>query len=334
MRMATDPVLRFGVLGAARITPGALIAPCAGDERAIVHCVAARDRGRAVAFAQKHAIAVVHTSYDDVIRDPEIDAVYNPLPISAHHEWTIKALRAGKHVLCEKSFASNAREAEEMAAVARETRLVLMDAFHYRYHPVFKRAKSIVDSGALGQVRAIEARFDVPVKDPNDIRMVYATGGGVTMDIGCYPISWCRHITGEEPVEVTAVAEEGPAKVDVYLKATLKFASGIEATASGDMRPEVKFRAHLKVTGTRGEMFVRNPLAPQMGHAIETDIGGVKKSEELDRRPTYSYQLDAFIDAVTMDAPLLTGPDDAVKQMRLIDRCYEAAGLPIRGLPS
>ncbi len=325
-------MIRFGVLGAAKIAPNALIQPCADEDRADIHCVAARDRGRAGRFAEEHGIPTVHDSYAEVINDPAINAVYNPLPISLHHEWTIKALRAGKHVLCEKSFAANAKEAKEMAAVAEETELVLMDAFHYRYHPVFRRALEVVQSDMLGQVRSVAGAFHIQVTDTSNIRMIYGTGGGVTMDIGCYPISWARHITGEEPEVVTAVAEVGPPNVDTYLAATFHFPSGIEATASGDMRAGTKTRMDLKVTGDEGEMMVTNPLVPHKGHRIELDIQGEKTVEELDRRPTYAYQLDAFIAAVEEGKPLLTGASDAVKQMQLIDRCYEAAGLPLRGL--
>ncbi len=325
-------MIRFGVLGAAKIAPKALIQPCADEDGADVHCVAARERGRAEGFAEEHGIPVVHDNYADVISDPAINAVYNPLPISLHHEWTIKALRAGKHVLCEKSFAANAREAEEMAAVAEETGLVLMDAFHYRYHPVFRRAREVVETGILGQVRSVEGVFHIQVTDTTNIRMIYATGGGVTMDIGCYPISWARHITGEEPEAVTAVAEVGPPNVDTYLAAEFRFPSGIEATVSGDMRAGTETRMDLKVTGDKGEMMVTNPLVPHRGHRIELDLQGEKTVEELDLRPTYAYQLDAFIDAVEEGKPLLTGAADAVKQMRLIDRCYEAAGLPLSWL--
>ncbi len=325
-------MIRFGVLGAANIAPSALVHPCADDDRASIQCIAARDRARAESFAVEHGIPVVHDGYDEVIQDAAIDAVYNPLPISLHHPWTIKALETGKHVLCEKSFASNAKQAEEMAEVAGQTGLVLMDGFHYRYHPVFIRAREIVESGMLGRVRTVEGAFHAPVTDTGSIRMNYATGGGVTMDIGCYPISWARHITAEEPEEVTATAEVGPPNVDTYLEARFRFPSGIEATVSGDMRPGAKFRMDLKVTGDEGEMLIRNPLIPQMGHRIELDIKGEKTAEELDRRASYAYQLDAFIESVEEGKPLLTGADDAVKQMRLIDRCYEAAGLPLRGL--
>ena len=325
-------MIKFGTISAADITPKALVYPCADEPNAYIRCIAARDRKRAEGFAEWHRIPVVYDNYDEVIADEKCNAIYNPLPISMHHEWTIKALRAGKHVLCEKSFSSNAAEAEEMAAVAKETGLVLMDAFHYRYHPVFLRAREIFDSGMLGTIRTVEGAFHIPVTDPNNIRNIYAMGGGVTMDIGCYPISWARHITGEEPAEVEATAEVGPPNVDTYLAAKFTFPSGIEASVSGDMRAGVKFRMDLTVTGDKGTMSIRNPLAPQSGHAIMLDIGGKQSVETKDRRATYGYQLDAFIAAVEQGGSLYTGPDDAINQMRTIDRCYEAAGLPLRGL--
>ena len=325
-------MIRFGVLSAAKIAPVALVHPCEDDARAEIYCMAARDRTRAEKFSREHNIPVVHDQYSDVINDPTINAVYNPLPISLHHKWTIRALRAGKHVLCEKSFSANAREAAEMAAVAEDMNLVLMEAFHYRYHPVFRRARQVVESGLLGQVRRVDGVFHIEITGASDIRMNYATGGGVTMDIGCYPISWVRHITGEEPTEVTASAEVGPPNVDTCLKAEFGFSSGIQATISGDMRTGAKRRIDLQVTGDKGEMMVTNPLVPHKGHRIDLEIQGRKTVEELDHRSTYSCQLDAFVEAIEESKPLFTGPADAVRQMQLIDRCYQAAGLPLRGL--
>ena len=185
----------FGALGAAGITPRALVVPCWDEPRAAIRCVAARDRRRAEGFAQWFRIPVVHDGYADVVTDASIDAVYNALPISGHREWTLQALAAGKHVLCEKSLACNAREAEAMAQAAEDAGLVLMEASHYRYHPVFMRAKEIVDSGVLGRIEEVEATFNAPVTDPEDIRNQYATGGGATMDLGCYPISWVNSRT-------------------------------------------------------------------------------------------------------------------------------------------
>jgi len=325
-------MIKFGTLSAANITPKALVYPCSDEPRAYIRAIAARDRARAEGFAKWHRIGHVHDSYDEVIDDASTNALYNPLPIAMHHEWTIKALRAGKHVICEKSFAANAQEAEEMAAVAKETGLVLMDAFHYRYHPVFIRAKQIYDSGVLGPIRSVVGAFHVPVTNPTDIRNIYEMGGGVTMDIGCYPISWSRHITGEEPEKVEAEAETGPSNVDTYLKAEFVFPSGVLATVSGDMRAGVDSRMQLTVTGDSGTMHVRNPLVPQNGHSIVVNIDGTETVEVRDRRATYGYQLDAFIDAVEEGGTLFTDADDAVLQMRTIDRCYEAAGLPLRGL--
>ncbi len=326
-------MIRFGILGAARITPAALIYPCMNEPNAFIYCIAARDRQRAGDFAKHHHIRHVCDTYEEIVTHERVNAIYNPLHIPAHHPWTMKALAAGKHVLCEKSLACNASEAEEMNQAAKDAGLVLMDAFHYRYHPVFQRAKAIYDSGVLGDIESIYAAFHIPVTDPSDIRMNYELGGGVTMDIGCYPISWVRHLTGEEPDAIEAGAVVGPPHVDVFLEAHMEFPGGIKATTSGDMREGVSFTAEISVKGSKGTLKVDNPISPQSGHLITLNVDGQESRETLDRRPTYAYQLDAFINAVEKGDPLFTDGEDAVKQMQVIDRCYEAAGLPVRGLP-
>ena len=323
-------MIRFGTLGAAKITPAALIYPCMNEFNAQIVSVAARDRARAEQFAKAHHIPRVFDSYSAVIDDEKADAVYVPLPITAHHEWCMKALAAGKHVLCEKSMAANADQAIEMNAAAVGSGLVLMDAFHYRYHPLFGRVREIYQSGLLGQIRTIDAVFHVPVTDKNDIRMNYETGGGVTMDIGCYPISWVRHLTDKEPKVLSAVAEVGPPEVDVMLNTEMTIGD-IRVTTSGDMRSSVKFRATLTVVGDQGEMRVHNVIAPQFGSQIELIQGDANTVETFDRRPTYAYQLDAFLDAVEHGSALATDGSDAVKQMQVIDACYAAAGLRKRG---
>jgi len=324
-------MIRFGVLGAAQITPAALIYPCMNEPLARISVIAARDRAKAQAFATAHHIRTVCDSYANVVVHETIDAVYNPLHIPAHHPWTIAALNAGKHVLCEKSLACNADQAKEMSQLAKAKELVLMDAFHYRYHPLFARMKNIVDRGELGTLESIDAVFHIPVTDPDNIRMNYHLGGGVTMDIGCYPISWVRHLAGTEPTVVSATAEVGPPNVDLFLETKME-AGNINITTSGDMRPSASFRAEVTVRGNRGEMRVDNVVAPQMGHLLTLEVNGQTSVETLNRRPSYAYQLDAFIAAVETGEPLWTDGDDAVAQMTVIDRCYEAAGLPIRGL--
>lgn len=324
-------LLRFGTLGAARITPPALVAPAKENPGVEVVAVAARDRAKAKTFAEEHGIARVHSTYQEVIDDPAVEVVYNPLPISHHCEWTIKALRAGKHVLCEKAIANNAEEAQRMTDVARETGLVLMEAFHYRYHPVFLRAQQIVSGRELGPLKSVEAWFTTPITNPQDIRMIYETGGGVTMDIGCYPIHWVRHLTGEEPEVVSANAAVGPPKVDLSLTAELRFPGGISGRVRGSMEASAGFSAELVAEGARGTLRVTNPLAPQLGHKIELTVEGGTSEETLDRRPTYAYQLDAFVDAVLNGTPLPTDGEDGVRNMKVIDAAYIAAGLPPRG---
>ena len=325
-------MIRIGTLGAAAISPNALTKPAANNADVQVTVVAARDRSRAEEFAEAWGIGEVVDSYDEVVTHPDVDAIYNPLPISHHREYTIKALRAGKHVLCEKSFACNEAEAREMADVAQETGLVLIEAFHYRYHPVFQRALELYHDGAIGDLVEVEGAFNVGSPRPGDIRMIYATGGGATMDMGCYPLSWVRHFTGEEPEVVSAKAEEGPPDVDILLQPELLFPSGARGRTSGIMKAGQPFEAYLNVTGTRGKLNVRNPLVPHMGHNIELVNDAGTKNEELTLRPTYEFQLDAFVDAVENGTKLETDAEDGVRQMRLIDNCYRAAGMKLRGM--
>jgi len=325
-------MLKFGVLGAADITPRALIFPCVDEPRAYIRAIAARDRARAEAMARWAKIPEVLDDYQAVIDAPDCNVVYIPLPITSHREWTLKALEAGKHVLCEKSLAANGDEAEEMARSAADKGLVLMEAFHYRYHSVFRRAKEIVESGVLGRLHEISAGFCINGPPPaSDIRMQYATGGGATMDLGCYPISWVRHLLDAEPEEVSAEAVEGPPDVDLQLFTEMRFADGAIARTRGDMSADATFEMGFSVVGDAGELKVKQPLVPQMGHSIELTVDGRSTSETCDRRPTYGYQLDAFIAAVEDGQPLYTDAADGVRQMRLIDRCYQAAGMRLRG---
>ena len=321
--------LRIGTLGAAAITPSALMEPAKENADVVVAAIAARDRIRAQQFADHRQIDSVYDHYDDVIADDSLDVIYNPLPISHHLEYTVKALRAGKHVLCEKSFALNAREAEEMHDVAQETGLVLIEAFHYRYHPIFDRALEIVESGALGKLEHIDARFVIGTPNAESIRMHYATGGGATMDMGCYPISWLRHITKSEPKVVSATAKIGNPDVDLRLEVDYELKDGLTARTVGSMC-DPGFAADMEVRGSNGRMLVVNPLVPQHGNKIELTVGTESSEEEFTRRPTYAFQLDAFVDAVQNGRQLPTDSADAVKQMRVIDAAYLAAGMKTR----
>ena len=326
---------RFGTLGAANITPGALLQPASRNEEVSVVAIAARNREHAVAMAEKGGVEHVVDDYQAVIDHPDVNVVYNPLPISHHLEWTLKALAAGKPVLCEKSFAMNEREAAEMAEAADRAGLLLIEAFHYRYHPVFLRALEIYQSGAIGDLVRLTGSFYAPVGDrgmpPDSIRMIYATGGGATMDMGCYPLSWMRHFSGEEPHVVSAEAVEGPPDVDLRLTTELAFASGATGGTVGSMMTGDRYAADLVAKGSKGTLTVTNPLVPHMGHEIKLTVDGETSTETLTKRTTYDYQLDAFVRALNTGESLPTDAADAVKQMRLIDSAYRAAGMKVRG---
>ena len=223
--------LRIGVLGTARITGRALMEPARAVPQVTVAAVAARDKARAEEFALAHGVPVAHGSYELLLADPGVDAVYIPLPNALHAPWTLRAIAAGKHVLCEKPFASNAPEAVSVAAAARRSSLVVMEAMHYRYHPLVRRMASLISEGAIGTPRHAQAWTSWPVPDMGDIRYDYALGGGALMDGGCYAID-CLRLVAEQvraagPSVTGALADPLPGEpVDRGLAARLAFPGG------------------------------------------------------------------------------------------------------------
>ncbi|MFM7735665.1 MAG: Gfo/Idh/MocA family protein [Alphaproteobacteria bacterium] len=328
---ATDAPLRIGVLGAARIAPMALLRPARAVRGASVVAIAARDRERARAMAEKHGVPRVHASYDALVDDPEIDAVYVPLPNSFHREWTIRALEAGKHVLCEKPIASNAEEALDMVEAARRADRRLVEAFHWRHHPLARRMLEVVASGELGRVRRIEASFCIPLPLPGDIRWRLDLSGGATMDTGCYAIHALRTLAGAEPEVVSARAKLASPRVDRAMEAEMRFADG----RTGRMRCSLLSARLLSISaavfGDLGEMRVFNFVAPHFHHSLRVTTGSGTRRERLLGEATYVYQLRAFVEHVRRGAPVPTGPFDAVANMCAIDAVYEASGLGRRG---
>ena len=323
--------VRIGILGAARIAPAALVRPARRLPEAEATAVAARDPERARKFASRHGVPTVHAGYDAVLADSGIDAVYNPLPNGLHARWTIAALEAGKHVLCEKPFTNNAAEAGQVAAVAARTGLVVMEAFHYRYHPLAERMRSIAQDGELGELRRIETWLCFPLPRFSDIRYRYDLGGGALMDAGCYTVHMQRLLGGGEPEVVSARAKLRTPDVDRAMAAELRFPSGAEGRLTCSMWSSSVLRVGARVTGEAGEMRVLNPTAPHIYHRLTVRAGGRKRAERLRGRPTYEYQLQAFCDAVLRGEPTLTPPEDSIANMRVIDSIYQAAGMKLRG---
>ncbi|MEM7458592.1 MAG: Gfo/Idh/MocA family oxidoreductase [Pseudomonadota bacterium] len=315
----------IGLLGAARITDKAVVHPARVTPQCRLMAIAARDRDRAEAYAKQYSVESVLGSYDDVISDPRVDLVYNPLPINLHAAWTIKALQAGKHVLCEKPFAMNVDEAKAMLDMSKATGKRLIEAFHYRYHPAFETCLAWLAADEIGEVREIHAAFDVQIKDNGtEIRHRIETGGGAMMDLGCYPLHWALTVMGEAPSSVEARATLTPTGVDETLQSDLGFGSGASAHLTTSMAPGANFRADMKIVGSKGEIHFANPLAPHAGGRLRTSAG---REAEVSPITTYTYQLASVLKAVQLGTPVPTEGDMILRQQAALDAVYEAAGL-------
>lgn len=323
--------IRIGILGAASIGKTGLIIPAKSVPEVEMIGVAARDPARAETYARKHGLPRTFTSYDALLNYSDIDAVYNPLPNSLHAEWTIRALRAGKHVLCEKPFSANAPEAEQMAQAAAESGKVLSEAFHFRYHPLPTRMKAIIASGELGTIRHIETSFCFPLPNPHNIRYQYDLAGGALMDAGSYAVSMLRFLADAEPEVTHAQAKLISPKVDRAMSAEFRFADGGTGRLTCSMLSRILFDMSAVVTGDKGQMRVLNPYHPQWFYRLKVQGQQGSRTERVQAESSYVYGLRAFARAIRGEATLLTGPDDAVANMRLIDAIYEKSGLPPRG---
>lgn len=332
---AITRILKIGTLGAARITPAALLKPARELPGVEVTAVAARDRERAQVFAKTQGIDQVFDNYQQLVEDPVIDAVYIPLPNSLHCEWAIRALEAGKHVLCEKPFSSNATEARRMVDASRGTGLILMEAFHYRHHPLMARVRELVPS--LGPLRRIESSMCFPLPRFRDIRYDYSLAGGSNMDVGAYTSDMLRLIataSGDPALMSNPVVNWARAKligpdVDRTMEAELGWGnqcSGHIVNSLWSWRmPGISVRA----LGERGQLSVINPVLPHYWHRIHVKIDGKSRLERVSGKTTYYYQLQEFERRIRQE----TASDDlhdSIATMELIDDIYTAAGLPLR----
>jgi predicted dehydrogenase len=324
--------LRIGVLGAARIAPAAIVKPARTVPGTSVDAIAARDPGRARAFAARHGIGRVHADYGALLDDPDLDAVYIPLPNSLHAQWTLNALAAGKHVLCEKPFTANAEEARRVANAAESSGLVVMEAFHYRYHPLIARVLAILESGELGTIHTIETSLCFPLLRSGDIRWRLDLAGGATMDAGCYPIHCLRTLSRSlvEPVVESASAKLRGPGVDRYLTATLRYPGGLTGRVTTSMWSARLLSLSARVVGEHGELGIFNYLLPSAYHRLRIRSRHGTRRERVPGESTYTCQLRAFAAAVRDGGPVLTDARDAVRTMSLIDDVYRTAGLTPR----
>lgn len=325
--------LRIGVLGAARISELSIVGPAHATGSRLV-AVAARDRNRAEIFAKTHGVERVHASYADVIADPDVEAIYNPLANSLHAPWNRAAILAGKHVLTEKPFASNATEAAQVRDLAKGRSLVLFEGFHYLYHPLMRRLVQLLADGELGALSHVESTMVMTAPAADDPRWSLALAGGALMDLGCYALHAQRVLgafAGGEPrlVEATGAERAGAPGVDAWADAHLEFPNGATGLARCSMVSD-HWDMSLRVVGTTAEVLIPDFLFQRYDDRIIITSGAGERTEHCGDATSYTYQLQAFTSAVRDGSTYRTDADDAVMTMELVDDCYRAVGLQPR----
>lgn len=328
--------LRIGVLSTANIARH-FVAGVQGSGKVEVVAVASRDLGTAQGFAERNRIARALGSYDALFADPAIEAVYNPLPNSMHAEWTIRALEAGKHVLCEKPIAVTSADARAMFAAARRSGRCLVEAFPYRAQAQTHAVAEIVRSGELGRPKIIQAAFGFPVANPTNIRLNRSLGGGALLDAGTYPVSLIRLLAGGKPLRVSAAATWANSGVDATVIANLEFPGGLLAQAACSFGTGVYRRALIACEGGVVTTDYLNHLTPAAPGVLDISRGGWDASHETRRfDPVDGFRAEAesFADLVRGDPAGWTGIGEAesIEVMEMLEAIIASAaggGVPI-----
>ncbi len=321
----SDPV-KWGFLSTAHINDKVL-AGAAGSDRADVVAVASRDPRRAEAYARKRGIERAYGSYEELLADPELDAIYISLPNSLHVEWSIRALEAGKHVLCEKPLSRHPDDVDRAFDTAERVGRILMEAFMYRHHPQTTRLQELVKQGAIGRLRLIRAAFSFPLTDRENVRLDPALDGGGLMDVGCYCVSGARLLAGE-PERVYGEQVLGESGVDELFTGSMHFPGDV--VAQFDCGLVLPVRDELEAIGEQGSLFLDDPWHCR-SPVIELRSGAGTKEIAVERADTYHLQLENMSDAIRGRSDPLLGRKDAVGQARAIDALYRSAaeGTPV-----
>lgn len=318
--------LRIGILGAARIAELSIVGPAQELGHRLV-AVAARDRLRAAAFAEKYGVERVVDTYADVIADPEVDVVYNPLANSLHAPWNLAAIAAGKPVLTEKPFARNRAEAQRVAEAADAAGVTVMEGFHYLFHPATRRALHLATAGTLGTLQHVEVAMAMPAPAADDPRWSFDMAGGALMDLGCYGVHVLRQLG--TPTVVAARAQLRGADIDAVCDVDVAYPGGATGSSTNSMLAD-DYSFTLRIRGVEGEVFVHNFVKPQEDDRLTLRTATGTTVERMGTRPSYTYQLEAFAAHVSHGAPLPLDTVDAVENMAFIDAAYRAAGLTPR----
>lgn len=317
--------LRWGFICTARINR-ALIEPLRASPRSELFAVASRGIDRAQAYADEWNIPRAHGSYDDLLNDPDVDVIYNALPNTLHAEWTVKALDAGKHVLCEKPLALTVSEVDQMIDAAQRNDRVLQEAFMYRYHPQTLKMQEMVRAGEIGDLRLIRAVFSFMLTRTGDIRMKPELGGGSLWDVGCYPVSFARAVAGGDPETVVGTQVVGETGVDTTFAGQMHFADGV--TAQFDSSFEVPFRWGAEVVGTEATLTLDVPWKPGVDDPAGIRLKREGQDEEeisVDDIDAYLCEVENMADCILNDAEPVISLSDSRGTVATINALYASA---------
>ena len=325
-----NKVLNWGLLSTARINR-ALIPPLRASKRNHLLAVASRTQESADKYAREWKISRAYGSYEALLTDPEIDIIYNSLPNRLHAEWTIKAVEAGKHVLCEKPLALNVDEVDAIKSAARKHGRVVEEAFMYRHHPQTLKVQELAKSGSLGTLKLIRGSFSFVLSREGDVRLDPALGGGSIWDVGCYPISYARAVVRENPLEVFGWQVTGPTGIDETFVGQMRFANGVHAQF--DCSFVIPFRSFMEVVGSEGTLNIPRPFKPGVDEKIYLTRGDKTETVKIKGQELYLGEVEDMADAVLLDHEPRISLDDSRANVAVISALLESArtGKPISG---
>jgi xylose dehydrogenase (NAD/NADP) len=324
-----NKVLNWGLLSTARINR-ALITPLRASKRNQLLAVASRTQESADRYAREWKIPRAHGSYEALLADPEIDVIYNSLPNHLHAEWTIKAVEAGKHVLCEKPLALNVAEVDAMKEAARKHGCVVAEAFMYRHHPQTIKVQEMIKSGSLGNLKLIRGSFSYVLSREGDVRLDPAMGGGSIWDVGCYPISYARTVVGETPLEVFGWQVTGPTGIDETFVGQMRFDH--EVLAQFDCSFVFPFHVLMEVIGSEGTLNIPNPFKPGVDEKIYLTRGDKTETIKIKGQELYIGEVEDMADAIPLGHSPRISLDDSRANVAVISALLESAreGKPVK----
>jgi len=320
----TNSPLRWGLLSTARINRS-LIPPLRASKRNVLTSVASRSQASAAAYAAEWKIQRAFGSYEAMLADPDIDVIYNSLPNHLHAEWTIKAMQAGKNVLCEKPMGLTTAEVDAISAAAKETGKVVAEAFMYRHHPQTLKARELVKSGQIGNLQAIRGAFTFKMSTDVNIRLVPEMGGGSIWDVGCYPISYARFIAGAEPVEVFGQQVTGVTGIDDSFFGQMRFPG--EVFAQFDCGFRTPFRTHMEIIGTDGTLTIPAPFKPSLNEKISLYTSDKTEKISVPRTELYIGEVEDMADCILLGKSPRMSLEDSRANTATIVALLESARL-------